>query len=171
MNAVRVEDRVEELLACLDNDARYIQESLSQLNELRTLVIKRDDAALGTLLESIQAQSGHHRSLEQDRQSVRKNLADALGCDVRQMTLSALQENLSEAKKEQVNQMKAKLKSLLAELRKEYLSTVLLLSECSRLNNLLLRSIFNLGGTGEVYYNANGVTRRQTETAFVNLQF
>lgn len=171
MNSVRVEDRVEELLACLDNDARYIQESLSQLNELRTLVIKRDDAALGTLLESIQAQSGHHRSLEQDRQSVRKNLADALGCDVRQMTLSALQENLPEAKKEQVNQMKAKLKSLLAELRKEYLSTVLLLSECSRLNNLLLRSIFNLGGTGEVYYNANGVTRRQTETAFVNLQF
>jgi len=170
MNAVRVEDKVEALLACLDKDARQVQESLSQLNELRTLVIKRDDAALGKLLESIQAQLGHHRSQEQDRQSIRKGLADALGCDVEQMTLSALQENLPEAKKEQVNQMKAKLKSLVAELRKEYLGTVLLLSECSRLNNLLLRSIFNLGGTGDVYYNANGVTRRQTETAFVNLQ-
>ncbi len=171
MNAIAMEDKVEKLLACLDEDARRIQESLSQLNQLRTLVIKRDDEALGKLLESIQAQSDQHSRQQQDRQSVRIDLANAFGCSLEQMTLSALQEKLPDGKKEQVNQMKAKLKSLVAELRKEYAATVLLLSECSRLNNLLLKNILNLGGTGDVYYNANGVVRRQSKTAFVNLQF
>ena len=171
MNAMMVESKVEELLACLDNDARHIEQSLSQLNELRRLVIKRDDAALGHLLENIQTQSEHHRSQEQSRQSIRRDLAGALGCNVEQMTLSALQQRLPEPKREQLNQVRTKLKSLVTELRKEYLSTVLLLSECSRLNNLLLRSVFNLGRTGQVTYNASGVTRRQTDAAFVNLQF
>ena len=84
--------------------------------------------------------------------------------------MSALQERLPEGRREQVRQMKEKLKRLVAELRKEYTSTVLLLSECSRLNNMLLRSIFNLARAGEVSYNANGVVRRQTDTAFVNLK-
>jgi hypothetical protein len=43
MNAITVEDKVEELLACLGKDAQHIEQSLSQLNQLRTLVIKRDD--------------------------------------------------------------------------------------------------------------------------------
>ena len=42
MNAVMVEDKLEKLLACLDNDVRHIEQSLSQLNELRRLVIKRE---------------------------------------------------------------------------------------------------------------------------------
>lgn len=171
MNTIMVESKVEELLACLDNDARHIEQNLSQLNELRRLVIKRDDAALGELLENIQAQSDRHKSQDQHRQSIREDLADALGCDVSRMTLSALQQSLPEAKREQLNQVRTKLKSLVAELRKEYLSTVLLLSECSRLNSLLLRSVFNFGRTGQVTYNASGATRRQSDAAFVNLQF
>jgi hypothetical protein len=67
--------------------------------------------------------------------------------------------------------MKAELKSLTETLRREYLSTVLFVSECSRLNGMILKSIFKLGRAGEVYYNANGVTKRQTETAFVDIQF
>ena len=39
MNTIMVESKVEELLACLDNDARHIEQNLSQLNELRRLVI------------------------------------------------------------------------------------------------------------------------------------
>jgi len=45
----------------------------------------------------------------------------------------------------------------------------LLLSECARFNNLLLKSIFDLGKTGAVYYNSNGATKQQTDMAFVNL--
>jgi len=169
--ATEIEDKVDEMLACLDKDIRHMQENLLQLNELRRLVIKRDDAALGKLLESIQTRPGHYKRHELNRQSIRKELANILGCDLEQVTLSAIEATLPKSKKDRVIRMKAKLKSLIGELRKEHLSTALLLSECARFNNLLLKSIFELGSTGAVYYNSNGATRRQVDTAFVNLQF
>ena len=169
--AIEIEDKVDELLAVLDKDSRYIQESLLKLNELRSLVVKRDDAALGKLLESIQTESDSYRSHELKRQSIRKDLANALGCNLKQMTLSTLEASLPKEKKAQVTQRKTELKSLIKELRKEHLSTTLLLSGCARFNNLLLKSIFDLGKTEVVYYDSNGTTRRQTDTAFVNLQF
>jgi len=168
--AIGIEDKVDELLACLDEDSRHIEESLSQLNELRSLVIKRDDVALGKLLSSIQAGSGRHRSHELNRQSILRELANAVGCNLEPMTLSVLEAVLPKTKRAQVAQRKAVLSSLIEEFKKEYLSTASLLSECARFNNLLLRSIFDLGNTGAVYYSANGITKRQTDTAFVNLQ-
>ena len=165
-----IEDKVDQLLVCLDRDAQHMHESLQQLNEIRRLVIKRDEAALGKLLENIQGASDCYRDQELNRKSIRKELADSLGCDVEQMTLSALQECLPEAIKDQVTQMKTKLRSLSSELKKEYLSTALLLSECARFNNLLLKSIFGLGKAESVHYKSNGETRRHIDTAFVNLQ-
>jgi hypothetical protein len=135
------------------------------------LVIKRDDAALGKLLESIQVEADSYKSHELNRQSIRKKLANAFGCNPRQMTLSALEASLPKTKKAQVSLMKAKLRSLIEEFKKEHSSTALLLSECARFNNLLLKGIFELGKTGAVYYNSNGATRRQTDMAFVNMQF
>jgi len=169
--AIAIEDKVDELLAFLDRDIQHIQESLLKLNELRRLVIKRDDAALGKLLESIEAEADSYRRHELNRQSIRKELANALGCNIEQMTLSTLETSLPKGKKAQVTQRKAKLRSLIKELKKEHLSTALLLSECARFNKLLLKSIFDVGKTEVVYYDSNGATRRQTDTAFVNLQF
>ena len=149
VNAKWEPDKVDELLAVLDKDIEHIQRSLSRLNELRRLVIKRDDTALGKLLESIQAESDSYRSHELKRQSARKELAIAFGCSLKQMTLSRLEGVLSG----------------------EHLGTALLLSECARFNNVLLKTILDLGKTETVHYNCNGATSRQTETAFVNLQF
>jgi hypothetical protein len=168
---IEIEDKVDELLIVLDKDIQHIQQSLSRLNELRSLVIKRDDISMGRLLESIEAESDSYRSQESKRQSIRKELAIALDCNLKQMTLSRLEEALPEEKKAQVAEKKAKLRSLTEELKKEHLGTALLLSECARFNSLLLKGIFNLGKTEMVYYNPNGATKRQTDTAFVNLQF
>ena len=165
-----IEDKVDQLLACLDQDVQHMQQSLLQLNEMRRLVIKRDETALGKLLESIQAGAGCYRDHELNRKSIRKELADSLGCGIEEMTLSTLEVNLPEAKKNRIILMKTKLRSLSVELKKEYLSTTLLLSECARFNNLLLKGIFDLGKTESIHYNSNGETRRQIDTAFVNLQ-
>jgi len=167
---VETEDKVDQLLDCLDKDAQYMQESLLQLNEMRRLVIKRDEAALDKLLESIKADADFYREHELNRKSIRKELADRLGCGFEQMTLSALQASLPEEKKDRITQIKAKLRSLSAELKKEYLSTALLLSECARFNNMLLKGILGLGKTESVHYKSNGQTRRHIDAAFVNLQ-
>ncbi|KPK45165.1 MAG: hypothetical protein AMJ65_00725 [Phycisphaerae bacterium SG8_4] len=167
---IEIEEKVDELLVCLEADVRHIQESLSNLNELRSLVIKRDDTALEKLLENIRAESSRYADHESARQSMRKELADILCCSFEQMTLSALKAYLPQAQREQVARVQRQLKALTKELKKEHLRTTLLLSECARFNSLLLRSIFDLGQTGAVYYNSNGAARRQMDTAFMNLQ-
>lgn len=168
--AAPIEDKVDRLLICLDRDAQHMQESLQKLDEMRRLVIKRDEAALGKLLETIQGASDDYRNQELNRKSIRKELAESLDCDIEQMTLSALESCVPETRKNQITQIKTRLRSLSAELKKEYLSTALLLSECARFNNMLLKGILGLGKTESVQYKSNGQTRRNIDTAFVNLQ-
>lgn len=164
-------DRVDELLAVLDKDIQHIQQTLSQLDELRSLVIKRNDVSLAKLLDELKAESDSYKINELKRRSIRKELADALDCTPEQMTLSRLEEILPEEKKDQVTKKRAKLKASIKELKKNHLSTTLLLSDCARVNSLLLKGILGLGGTGTVYYNSNGSTKQQTDTALVNLHF
>lgn len=166
-----IEDKVDELLACLDIDVRHIEENLLHLNELRGLVIKRDDVALGRLLESIRAKSGRYADHDSKRQAIRQDLAKMLGCELDQMILMALASRVPESRKGQIMEMQATLRTLTEKLRKEHTSTALLLSECARFNSLLLRSVFNLGRTGAVYYDSSGGTKRQTAAALMSLQF
>ncbi|MHC4244418.1 MAG: hypothetical protein ACYSU4_18585, partial [Planctomycetota bacterium] len=135
--ATEIENKVDKLLTYLDKDSQHIQESLSQLNKLRSYVIKRDDSGLGNLLKIIQAETSSYRNHESKRQTIRKELANALGCNTEQITLSTLEACLPKGKKDQITKTKAKLMSLIKELKKEHLSTILLLSECARFNNLL----------------------------------
>lgn len=166
-----IENKIEKLLSCLDKDSQHIEESLSQLNKLRSFVIKRDDSGLSTLLKVIQAESQKYRNNETNRQIIQKELANALGYKTEQLTLSELEAHLPDQQKTQIIKKKSRLMSLIKELKKEYLSTALLLSECARFNNLLLKSIFDLGNTGGIYYNSNGTTKKQNDVAFMNLQF
>ncbi|MHC4482152.1 MAG: hypothetical protein ACYSW4_01245 [Planctomycetota bacterium] len=62
--AVEIEDKVDKLVVVLDKDIQHIQEALSQLNELRSLVIKRDEVALGKLLERIRVESDGYTANE-----------------------------------------------------------------------------------------------------------
>jgi 5-methylthioribose kinase len=167
---VAIQNKVDELLAVLDKDIQHIQDSLSWLNELRSLVIKRDDAALSKLLESIRTEAANYAATELERRSIREDLANALGSKPEQMTLSALETILPEENKAQVAEIKTKLKSLIKELRREHLSTALLLTDCTRFNNQLLRALFDLGKRGTVYYRPNGMSKKQNDTAFVNMR-
>jgi hypothetical protein len=166
-----IEGKVDELLAVLDKDILHIQDSLSQLNELRSLVIKRDDTALAKLLRSIRAEADSYAANESKRRSVRRELAGVFSCSLEEMTLSRLETILPEQKKVQVSDKKASLRALIRQLKREHSSTAMLLSECARFNSLLLRTIFGVGKTGTVTYNPDGAARRQIDTTLVNLQF
>ena len=168
--ATEIDDKVDKLLTCLDKDSQHIQESLSQLSKLRSYVIKRDDSGLSQLLNIIQAETSSYRNHESNRQTIRKELANALGCNTEQMTLSALEARLPKGKKDQIIKKKAKLMSLINELKKEHLSTTMLLSDCARFNSMLLTSTLELGQAGTITYSPRGSAERQTNSAFVNLQ-
>jgi hypothetical protein len=170
-SASTIDSYVDQLLMVLDEDIRHIQDTLLQLDELRGLVIKRDDAGLSRLLGAIRAKADCYAANESKRQSLRRDLAKAFGWDVAQTTLSRLETALPDDKRAQVADKKTELRMLTNKLKKEHLSTAMLLSECARFNNLLLKSIFDLGKTGTVTYRANGATSRQTDKTLINLHF
>ena len=168
---IEIEDKVDQLFLVLDRDIQHIRENLSRLNELRGLVVKRDDASLHKLLESIQSESNSYKENELKRQSLREELATALDCSLEQMTLSRLEAELSGEKKTEVTRRRIKLQTLAEKLKKEHLSTTMLLSDCARFNSMLLTSVLELGQAGTGTYSPRGFAERQTNSAFVNLQF
>lgn len=172
MVVLEIEKKVDKLLACLEVDVQQIKQNISYLNEMRSLIIKRDDIALGKLLETVQEKSEVYKDKEKERQSIRKELADFLGCSIEQITLSKMEESLPETSKNRVIETRENLRLLIEELRREYSSTVMLVSECARFNKLLLRSIFELGKTGSFSYDSRGTTRRHDgEAALMNVKF
>ena len=172
MVVLEIENKVDKLLACLDKDIQQIRQNISYLNEMRSLIIKRDEVALGKLLQKVQETSEGYKDNETDRQSIRKELADFFGCDIGQITLSKVVENLPVTSKNKVIETRENLRSLIEELWKEYSSTVILVSECSRFNKLLLKSIFDLSKNGTCSYDARGTTRRHDgEAALMNVKF
>ncbi|MHC4122101.1 MAG: hypothetical protein ACYSSI_00890 [Planctomycetota bacterium] len=168
---IEIEDKVEQLLIVLDKDIQQIIENLSRLNDLRGLVVKMDDVSLHKLLESIKSESNSYKDNESKRRLLREELAIASGCSLEQMTLSRLEAELSGEKKAEVAERKTKLQTLAEKLKKEHLRTTMLLSDCARFNKVLLKSILELGQAGTTTYSPKGSAERQTNSAFVNLQF
>jgi hypothetical protein len=167
---IDIEKKVDELLVCLDNDMQNIEINLSYLNQIRALVIKRDDAGLEKLLENIHIRTDRLVKNQSSRQLLRKALASSLGCSFEQVTLSLLETSVSQEKKAQLIHKKRQLRTLTDRLKQEYASTAFLLSECARFNSLLLKNIFALDRAA-IVYNASGITKRQTDPAFVNVRF
>ena len=164
-------DKVAQLLLVLDKDIQQMQKSLSRLNEIRSLVVKRDEAGLGKLLENVQSEPDSSKCNELKRQSIQKELAIILDCSPKQITLSRLEAELAGEKQAQVAEKKAMLRLLANQLKKEHLSTSLLLSDCTRFNSILLKSILEFGQSGTITYSPKGFAKRQTNSAFMNVQF
>jgi len=168
---IEIEDKVNQLLTVLDRDIQHIMENLSKLNDLRGLVVKRDDVSLHKLLERIKSESNSYKENELKRQSLREELAIVTNCSLKQMTLSRLEAKLPGEKKAEVAERRAKLQTLADKLKKEHLSTTMLLSDCARFNSVLLKSVLEFGQAEIVTYNPKGFVNRQANSAFVNLQF
>ncbi|MBL7153474.1 MAG: flagellar export chaperone FlgN [Phycisphaerae bacterium] len=165
-----IEGGVDDLLAVLDEDIRHVRASLLRLDELRSLVVKRDQAALGGLLERIRGESQEYSTNESKRESIRREFAAALDCGVGDVTLSRLEAVLPGENSIEVAQRKAELRSLTEELKREHSKTMMLLSDCARFNSALLRDILELGRTGAITYGSDGAAKVQSDSVFVSLQ-
>ncbi|MGA2092908.1 MAG: hypothetical protein ABSH16_05815 [Sedimentisphaerales bacterium] len=163
--------KTEDLLGILELDIERIERTIQNLNNLRGLVVKRDEKELGRLLEAIQSESQVYSHNERQRDQLRKEMAKLIGCPQESMNLSVLKEHLSEPGLiEQVGDRQLKLRNLVMLLKKEYVSTVALLSDCARINSALLKCIFGRGQGKLVCYNSAGEIARQNDAAFMSMR-
>ncbi len=168
---VDIELHVVALLKVLDVDIQHLRSKLLLLDELRGLVLKRDETGLRSLLEGVQTRLDGNAENESKRMSIRETLAEMLGWEVEKVTLTRLEEAVADPQHLGIAAKKAELISLVGSLRAEYSRTAFLLSECARFNRLLLNGIMEFGRTTALTYKSNGTTELQSSAAFVNMRF
>lgn len=166
-----IETKVDALLAVLDEEIRQTETTLSQLDLLRSLLIKRDDEALEQLLHALRQDMESRAAGIERRESLRAELAAELGCDSNTMTLSALKNVLSGARREAVAQRQARLKTLVAQLKREYALTTALLADCTRFNRSLMEVFFGPDVRVRPTYNARGAVKPASTTSLMNLHY
>ncbi len=159
---------VDELLGVLDEEVEQIRVSLDYLDRLRAAVIKRHEDELKDLLGSVTGQSGR-RAVESKRTAVCNKLALVLVCSISQMNLSKLRANLPDERAAVVAQKQQEVIEYVEKLNREVTSTGLLLKECSRLNNSLLRKLFG-NGSETVTYNVRGKARWEAQRGVVSMR-
>ena len=173
--------KAEELLGVLEKEAGHIEWTVSKLDELRGFLIKRDEKGLKGLLEDIKTQQQVYSGVERRREDLREEISGLLGYSPQMLTLSVLMGHIGEPArldspdasrarraKNAIAGAQRKLKSLVGDLQKAYAGTVTLMSECSRINSILLKIVFERGRSGLVCYDSAGQTPRQQDAAFMS---
>ena len=168
---LEIEAFADQLLVVLDRDIRHLESTLTTLDQLRRFVVMQNNHALNQLLGNIQSQAKEFRENESNRQALRKELAVIFGCHGEQLTLSRIASRLAQEKKTEIVKRQNKLRTLTALMKKEHLTTQVLLSDCARFNRTLLKTIFETGQSKNITYKPTGNTERQTDTVFMNIQF
>ena len=159
---------VDELLGVLDEELEQIKLSLDYLDRLRAAVIRRNEDELKGLLESVTDQSPR-KAVESKRVAICNKLALVLGCSVSQVNLSKLRANLPDERSAVVAQKQQEVIEYVEKLNRDVTSTGLLLKECSRLNNSLLRKLFG-NGSETVTYNVQGKARWEAQRGIVSMR-
>jgi len=170
MMANSIELKVDALLTVLDEDIRHAETTVGQLDALRSLLIKRDDAGLEHLLRDLRDRAQTYESIEERRQALRQELADELGYDAAKMTLSILRRRLSEPHRAAVVDRQMQLRLWLGRLKREYALTQTLVVDCARFNRSLMDVFFGVDSRSKTTYGATGAIKHQTDMGMVSLQ-
>jgi flagellar biosynthesis/type III secretory pathway chaperone len=171
------ENRIATLLGVLDEDMRHLEHTLVRLDTLRSLLVKREAAALARLLDDVRRETDAYQANEQKRHQLQCALAAELGCAARELTLSRLVARLSGPTSSEVQrrygaalaERQTRLRSLASRLKREYTLTTLLVRDCLRFNRALLE-IFLRSRSQETTYSAAGVARRAPGAALMDMK-
>lgn len=171
MTLSSIETKVDALLAVLDDDIQHVEATITQLDTLRMLLIKRDEPALEQLLCELRDRGQTHSHIEHRRQALRQDLAEALGCDAGSLTLSILQKAVSGPRRAALAERQQRLKLQMRQLKREHTLTQTLVIDCARFNRSLMRAFFGADTERKTTYGATGAARHQTDMALVNLHY
>ncbi len=171
MTADMIRQKTSQLLSVLDKDIEHIEQTLYRLDELRSLVIKRDAKSLEVLLENIQVDADGYAQTEAQRHQLRCEIAELLGRDVNRFRLGELAEILGEPSATPLMKKRQTLRQLAEKLITEHKATAMLLAECARFNGELLSRLIRAVSNNSVTYGRTGKTSKQNEAAFMNMEF
>jgi flagellar biosynthesis/type III secretory pathway chaperone len=135
-------ERIASLGRLLDEEASLLDLRRSQLASLCGAIVDRDEDAVERLLEQIERAQELQAAADEKLDAIRRKLAECLDCPNEEVKLSALIAALSEPQRTALAEQRRRIIELAERLQLEHMRTVMLLTECSRINRMLLESLF-----------------------------
>jgi len=146
---------IEELLGCLDDQARLLELKVDQLDKLYAAMIDRDETAIENVLEEMERTQQRQELADAVLARLREALAEQFQVPQDRLRLSQLINMIPPRQAQVVRQRRARIVDLAEQLRRRHLLTVTLLNECSQINRMLLEALVPSGGS-VVTYGADG---------------
>ncbi|MCK4277158.1 MAG: hypothetical protein KAX78_11620 [Phycisphaerae bacterium] len=157
------------LAAALDEEIALLELRGSQLVALSEAILQRDEAGLQGLFEEMEQTQQTQAETDNKLLGLRKALGDILVCPLERVTLTWVVGQLSGEGRSQIESRLAKIVGLIDEVRKQHLETVMLLSECARINRMLLTTLFPGSETIKTY-GQGGQTTWRPDTGLVDAE-
>ena len=167
--ATALRTHVGELLTILDEDIQLLDLRRSQLEALSVAIVERDDARLEALLNEIQQMLELQAGVDLRLDRIRGALAGDLSLPVQRVKLQALAGLLQGRDRAEIESRRRRIVELSERLRQQHLQTSVLLSECARVNRLLLEALFPQS-KGVDTYGHDGPQRWWPDTGVVNAE-
>ena len=165
----RIAALIVELTTVLDEEIGLLERRSAELADLAEATLQRDDDRLEVLLDEVERTLEVQNATDLKLQALRNALADALGWPVSQMRLSRLIEELPGGLAGEISYRREQILLLSGRLKDQHLRTALVVSECARINKLLLESFFPDGG-GVTTYNSSGASSWGPESGRVDVE-
>lgn len=160
---------IDEMLPVLDEQIALLGQRRSQLEALAGAILDRDDGRMERLLEEIeQTMQVRHRA-DAKLRAVRNALADVFACRPEEMKLTMLIDALQGGPKQALEDRRRQIVALTDQLRQQHLQTCLFLLESSRINRMLLESLFP-DSEPVVTYHTDGREHWRPDTGLVDAE-
>ena len=164
-----MDSQIGELLDALDEEIRLLELKCSQLAGLFGSLVDRDQETTEAVLEQMEQSQEPQISVDMRLGAIRRTLADAIGCETRELKLSKLISHLPPEQGRATDDRRRKIVDLTAKLRREHLQTAMLLNECIRINRTLLASILP-SGDAVMTYSTEGSDIWRPETGLMDTE-
>ena len=167
--ASNVADLVSELLSVLDEEIALLDLRWSQMEAASCAIIDRDDDALERLIGQIERTQKSQARSDLKLKGLCRTLAESLGQGLQKVRLVELIGKLPKAQRLAVDCRMQQIILQAKKLHKQHLEINALLSECARINRLLLEGLLP-GSETVMTYGESGATMWRSETSLVDAE-
>jgi flagellar biosynthesis/type III secretory pathway chaperone len=166
---VDISSAAEPLRRLLDEEIALLDLRRSQLSSLCGAIVDRDEDAVGRLLEQIERAQQLQAATDGQLQALRAVLADRLARPPEQLRLSTLIELVPVEHRDELTRRRERVIELAEQLQMAHVRAVVLVTECARVNRLLLAALLG-GGDSVTTYNAVGADPWRTGPGLVDAE-
>jgi flagellar biosynthesis/type III secretory pathway chaperone len=164
-----IDPLVDELVGVLDDEIALLELRVSQLQGMSDAILSRNEEELEKLLDEVERTEQLQSATDSKLKGIRMALAGVFGCEPDEMKLSRLILELPPEKRLAVSHRREHIVRITETLRRKHLETAILLSECARINRMLLSAMFPDSQTATTY-SAEGAEVWRPDTGLVDAE-